>query len=105
MENLIGVVAMVTFTVLIISMIWKNLVILFWRPYALTRHFRKQGVTGPPYSLLSGSLHEIKTMTKDAMIMVMDTHSHDITQRVLPHYEKWSSIYGDFSFIPLILLT
>lgn len=61
----------------------------------MTRHFRKQGVIGPPYSLVSGSLHDIKTMMKDARNMVMDKHSNDITQRVLPHYQIWSSLYGN----------
>ena len=32
--------------------------ILLWRPYALTKHFKKQGIVGPPYSFLYGSLHE-----------------------------------------------
>ncbi|XP_027365181.1 cytochrome P450 709B2-like [Abrus precatorius] len=93
MGYLIGV-AMVTSAVLIISKIWKIFVILFWRPYSITRHFQKQGVTGPPYSILSGSLHEIKAMIKDARERIIDTHSHEITHRVLPHYQKWSSLYG-----------
>ncbi|KAK7344325.1 hypothetical protein VNO77_13797 [Canavalia gladiata] len=94
MGYLIGV-AMVTCTVLIITKIWEMFMILFWRPYTLTKHFGKQGVMGPPYSFLSGSLHEIKTMTKNAREQLMDTHSHDITHRVLPHYQKWSSLYGE----------
>ncbi|KAJ1397989.1 Cytochrome P450 [Sesbania bispinosa] len=49
---------------------------------------------GPPYSFVSGSLPEIKTMMKDARKRVMDSHSHDVTQRVLPHLHKWSSLYG-----------
>ena len=32
--------------------------ILLWRPYALTKHFKKQRIVGPPYSFLYGSLHE-----------------------------------------------
>ncbi|KEH43175.1 putative cytochrome P450 [Medicago truncatula] len=88
-------IAIVTFTIMMMSKIWRVCVILFWRPYAMTRHFRKQGVIGPPYSLVSGSLHDIKTMMKDARNMVMDKHSNDITQRVLPHYQIWSSLYGE----------
>ncbi|CAJ2648111.1 unnamed protein product [Trifolium pratense] len=94
MGYLIDFVAMVTFTIMM-SKIMKIFVTVFWRPYALTRHFRKQGVMGPRYSLLSGSLHDIKPMMIDARKSVMDKHSHDITQRVLPHYQIWSSLYGE----------
>ncbi|KAK7269535.1 hypothetical protein RIF29_22266 [Crotalaria pallida] len=93
MGYLIGV-AMVTFTIVIISEVWKLLVSVFWRPYALTRHFRKQGVLGPPYSLVYGSLHEIKALFKDERERIMDNHSHDITQRIMPHIHKWSTLYG-----------
>lgn len=101
MGYLIAVAMAITFTVIIMSKIWEICMVLFWRPYALTRHFRKQGqgVMGPPYSLVSGSLNEIKTMMRDARKVAMDRHSHDITRRVLPHYQKWSSLYGDFSSI------
>jgi PHYB activation tagged suppressor 1 len=95
MGYLIIAIAMVTFTIMM-SKIWTICLIVFWRPYALTRHFRKQGVMGPRYSLLSGSLHDIKTMMIDARKSVMDKHSHDITQRVLPHYQLWSSLYGHY---------
>ncbi|CAJ2628946.1 unnamed protein product [Trifolium pratense] len=94
MGYLIIAIVMVTFTIMI-SKIWTICLIVFWRPYALTRHFRKQGVMGPRYSLVSGSLHDIKTMIIDARKSVMDKHSNDITQRVLPHYQIWSSLYGE----------
>ncbi|CAL5208770.1 unnamed protein product [Lathyrus oleraceus] len=85
-------IAMVIFTI----MIWRVCLILFWRPYAVRKHFRKQGVTGPPcYSFLHGSLHDMRIMMKDARKTIMDKHSHDITQRVLPHYHIWSSLYGE----------
>ncbi|KAK7269528.1 hypothetical protein RIF29_22259 [Crotalaria pallida] len=58
------------------------------------QHFHKQGVMGPPFSIVSGSLHEIKAMVKDESEKVLDSHSHDITQRVIPYIHKWSSLYG-----------
>lgn len=98
-------VAIVTLTVMIMSKIWKICVILFWRPYVLTKHFQKQGIMGPPYSFLYGSLDEIKLLKKDAGKKVMDRHSHDITQRVLPHYQKWSSLYGEFNPVCIMQFT
>ncbi|OVA16607.1 Cytochrome P450 [Macleaya cordata] len=44
---------------------------------------------------MSGSIHEIKKLKKVARQMVMDSNSHDITPKVLPHYLKWSSEFGE----------
>ncbi|KAI4353444.1 hypothetical protein L6164_002393 [Bauhinia variegata] len=87
--------ALVTFFAWIISKIWQILMTVLWRPYALTRYFRKQGITGPPYSLFSGSLPEIRRTKKEARGMVMDTYSNDIAPRVIPYYHTWSSLYGE----------
>ncbi|KAI4353437.1 hypothetical protein L6164_002387 [Bauhinia variegata] len=87
--------AIVTFFPLIISKIWQIFMTVLWRPYALTRYFRKQGITGPPYSVVSGSLLEIRRLTKEAREKSIDTHSNDIALRVLPHYHTWSSLYGE----------
>ncbi|KAJ7973157.1 Cytochrome P450 [Quillaja saponaria] len=95
MANSIGAAILVALIVLFVSKIFKVCLIVFWRPYALTKYFQKQGVTGPPYSLLSGSLHEIKQMIKNARETVLDTNSNDFTERVLPHYHKWSLLYGE----------
>ncbi|KAJ7977759.1 Cytochrome P450 [Quillaja saponaria] len=87
--------ALLALIVLVVLKICKVCRIVFWRPYALTKYFQKQGVTGPPYFLLSGSLHEMKQMLQDARETVLDTYSNKISQRVLPHYHKWSSLYGE----------
>ncbi|KAI4353442.1 hypothetical protein L6164_002391 [Bauhinia variegata] len=96
--------ALVTFFAWIISKIWQILLTVLWRPYALTRYFRKQGITGPPYSLFSGSLPEIRRTKKEARGMVMDTYSNDIAARVIPYYHTWSSLYGDFSTLLFLSL-
>ena len=87
----IGIVASIIF---LISKILQICRILIWRPYALTKHFKKQGIVGPPCSILYGSLHEVKKLNMAARQTVLDANSHDITPRVLPHYHKWSSLYG-----------
>ncbi|KAJ9696820.1 hypothetical protein PVL29_008830 [Vitis rotundifolia] len=88
-------IALVSFTVIFISIIWQICRILFWRPYVVTKCFRKQGIRGPPYSLLSGSLHEIERLKNAARGRVLETSSNDIIQRVVPHYHRWSLDYGD----------
>lgn len=70
-----------------------------WRPYAITKYLKKQGVSGPGYRFCSGSIEEIKKLTKAADDLVLDNHCHDITKTVLVYYTKWFSQYGDFSLV------
>ncbi|XP_077218160.1 cytochrome P450 709B1-like [Tasmannia lanceolata] len=85
----------VVLAVLLISRLWKVFNVLLWRPYSLKKCFAKQGIRGPSYSFMSGSLEEIKSLKKNVGEMVMDIHCHDFIPRVLPHYYKWSSQYGE----------
>lgn len=94
----VGVVLMGVVSIVIVSKIWEVFKVVVWRPYWLTKTFEKQGIRGPTYKLLYGSLKEIKKLKKLARDAVLDTDSNiDITPRVLPHYHKWSSEYGQFS--------
>nr|AYM55606.1 cytochrome p450 [Croton stellatopilosus] len=86
---------MVALFILVITRIWRIFLVVFWRPYVLTKHFQSQGVRGPKYKLLYGCLEEIKELKKAARQHILDTNSNDITCRVLPHYHHWFSKYGD----------
>jgi hypothetical protein len=79
----IGIV--VASTIFLVSKILQICVILLWRPYVLTGHFKKQGIIGPPCSI------EMKKLKIAAGLTVLDANSHDITPRVFPHYHRWSS--------------
>ncbi|KAK6260423.1 Cytochrome P450 - like 6 [Theobroma cacao] len=81
--------------VVLVSKILQVFKIVVWRPHALTKCFKKQGIRGPPYSLLRGSLDEIKKLRQAAEEIILDTNSNDIVKRVLPHYYIWSSEYGE----------
>ncbi|KAG9451182.1 hypothetical protein H6P81_011147 [Aristolochia fimbriata] len=78
--------------------LWVIFKAVIWRPYAVTKWFQKQGLRGPSYKFISGSLQEIKRLTKLAKEIVMETHSNDITPRVLAHYHKWSFEHGKIFF-------
>ncbi|XP_058076904.1 cytochrome P450 709B1-like [Magnolia sinica] len=75
--------------------LWKLFMDLIWRPYAITRHFAKQGIKGPSYSILTGSLKEIERLELEAKQKPMDPSSLDVTPKVLPHYHRWSRDYGE----------
>ncbi|KAJ6808786.1 cytochrome P450 709B2-like [Iris pallida] len=84
--------------VILVSCLRGVLVNRFWRPYDIGRRLRKQGVRGPESKFWSGCLDEIRSMKKDAEEIEMDIHNHDIVPRVLPHYAKWKSQYGETFF-------
>ncbi|KDP28354.1 hypothetical protein JCGZ_14125 [Jatropha curcas] len=86
---------LVALVIVVITNIWRLFKIVVWRPYVLTKSFEKQGIKGPPYKLLYGSLAEMKELKKVARKTVLDTNSNDIIHRVVPHYHKWFSQYGE----------
>ncbi|OMO82302.1 Cytochrome P450 [Corchorus olitorius] len=91
----VSLVLSIALSVLLFSKILQVFRLLVWRPYSLTKRFKKQGVNGPSYTLLKGSLDEIKKSKREANEIILDTNSNDIFQRVLPHYYAWSSKYGE----------
>lgn len=98
------VVMMLALIIIIVSsIVLQACKLIIWRPYAVTKSFRQQGIVGPRYSLLTGSLDEIKKLREVALETVVDTNSNDIIARVFPHYHKWFSEYG--TSIPSLLYT
>lgn len=82
---------------ILVTILWEELMNLTWRPYVVTRTFRKQGVSGPRYRFWHGNLEEIRILKKEAREIELDIGSHDIVPKVLPHYYKWMHEYGMFS--------
>lgn len=67
---------------------------LIWKPYKITKSLEKQGLRGPPYKFPHGSTKQINDFQAAADGLVMDSRSHDISSKLLPHYHAWSSLYG-----------
>ncbi|GJN10904.1 hypothetical protein PR202_ga29046 [Eleusine coracana subsp. coracana] len=70
------------------------LVYLVWRPYAITRKLRAQGLRGPGYNFFVGNLGEIKRLRADAAGVALDVNDHDFIPMVQPHFRKWIPLYG-----------
>ncbi|KDP28355.1 hypothetical protein JCGZ_14126 [Jatropha curcas] len=85
----------VAVVVILVTNIWRLCWILLWRPYVLTKTFEKQGIKGPPYKFIYGSIKDMKKLGVAASDIVLDTNSNDIIQKVTPYYHKWSSEYGE----------
>ncbi|GLU07146.1 hypothetical protein SLE2022_241140 [Rubroshorea leprosula] len=90
-----GMAALMILFLFVVSKLLQVLWVVFLWPHSLTRRFKKQGIVGPPYKPVSGSLDEIKRMKKAAAKTILDLDSNDIVQRVLPHFHRWSSEYGE----------
>ncbi|KAL6594005.1 hypothetical protein ACP70R_048906 [Stipagrostis hirtigluma subsp. patula] len=77
---------------LVLVALWR----LAWRPHAVARAFARQGVRGPPYRFLAGSLPEAKRLAADGRrgVPPLDAGSHDIMPVLLPHIHRWAAEYG-----------
>ncbi|ONM25549.1 cytochrome P450 709B1 [Zea mays] len=91
-----GLAWMVTAAVAAVLASWafNALVHLVWRPYAITRRLRAQGVRGPPYTFFTGSLGEIKRLRAKGATVTLDVDDHDFIPMVQPHLRKWIALYG-----------
>ncbi|KAL6888864.1 hypothetical protein ACP4OV_009890 [Aristida adscensionis] len=68
---------------------------LWWRPRRLEAHFAAQGVRGPPYRFLLGSVKEMVGLMAEASSKPMSPPtSHNALPRVLAFYHYWRKIYG-----------
>jgi len=81
------------------SWAFNALVHLVWRPYAITRRFRAQGVRGPEYRFFTGSLGEIKRLRGEGAAVTLDVDDHDFIPMVQPHLRKWIALYGTSSSV------
>ena len=77
---------------------------LWWRPRRLEAHFAAQGVRGPPYRFLLGSVKEMVGLMAEASSKPMSPPtSHNALPRVLAFYHYWRKIYGAWPLLPLSL--
>jgi PHYB activation tagged suppressor 1 len=73
---------------------FNALVQLVWRPRAVARRLRAQGVSGPGYRFFSGNLGEMRRLRAGAAGATLDAGDHDFIPVVYPHHSKWISQYG-----------
>ncbi|VAI41259.1 unnamed protein product [Triticum turgidum subsp. durum] len=69
---------------------------LVWRPRAVARSFARQGIRGPPYTFLAGSLPEAKRLLIAGRrgVPPLDAGCHDIMPILLPQFHRWVADYG-----------
>ncbi|KAF8661694.1 hypothetical protein HU200_056642 [Digitaria exilis] len=109
MDVSIGSVLAALLVVLVSTLLIRVLFLLVWRPYAVSRWFRNQGVGGPGYRFFVGSVPEIRRMKSAGSEIVLDAGSHDFIPIVQPHYRKWVADHGKiflywFGAVPTVCL-
>ncbi|XP_062231340.1 cytochrome P450 734A1 [Phragmites australis] len=65
-----------------------------WVPRRLERRFRRQGIRGPPRSLLSGNAADYRAMLAAARSAPLASFHHSIVARATPQYRDWPARYG-----------
>lgn len=88
------------FAAVLASWVFNVLVYLVWRPYAIARKLRAQGVRGPGYKFFVGSLGEMKRLRGEAAGARLEVGDHDFIPMVQPHFRKWIPLYGTFQLLP-----
>lgn len=93
MEQPLSWVKLVLICLMILVLVLKVVVLLWWRPRKIEDHFSKQGIRGPPYRFFIGNVKELVEMMLKASSQPMP-FSHNILPRVLSFYHQWKKIYG-----------
>ncbi|OIW18563.1 hypothetical protein TanjilG_13315 [Lupinus angustifolius] len=93
MEVLLSWLNFFSFSLVLLLLVLKVTVVLWWRPRKIEGHFSKQGIRGPPYRFFIGNVKELVGMMLKASSQPMP-FSHNILPRVLSFYHHWKKIYG-----------
>ncbi|KAL6619256.1 hypothetical protein ACP70R_034395 [Stipagrostis hirtigluma subsp. patula] len=65
-----------------------------WVPYRQERRLRRQGIRGPPRSLLSGNAADYRALLIAARSEPLASFHHSIVARATPQYREWPARYG-----------
>ncbi|XP_057968203.1 cytochrome P450 734A1-like [Malania oleifera] len=78
----------------VLVVVLKAALVLWWKPRKIQDHFSKQGIRGPPYRFFIGNVKELVGLMLKASSQPMPNFSHNILPRVLSFYHHWKKIYG-----------
>eukprot|EP01018_Ginkgo_biloba_P037269 Gb_00446 [translate_table: standard] len=87
------------------ALIWASVILVFklllnfiqaywWKPRRIIKIMEKQGIKGPRPRFITGNLADMSRIRERKVAKDMDSITHDIVDRLLPHYVQWTNIYG-----------
>ncbi|GLT58057.1 hypothetical protein SLA2020_309820 [Shorea laevis] len=68
---------------------------VLWVPWRIQTHFRKQGIRGPGYRPIFGTIAQVRRLDAEARSKPIPLDHHDVVRRVIPFFHTWSRIYGN----------
>ncbi|PIN12065.1 Cytochrome P450 CYP4/CYP19/CYP26 subfamily [Handroanthus impetiginosus] len=98
MENYFHFLWFLLISYILLILVLKAVVHLWWTPRRIENHFMKQGIKGPKYQLFLGNLKELASLNLIASAQSMP-QSHNILPRVLSFYHHWKKIYGSMFLV------
>ncbi|KAB2019535.1 hypothetical protein ES319_D07G002700v1 [Gossypium barbadense] len=84
---------LVMICLMVLVLVLKIAVLLWWRPKKIEQHFSRQGIKGPPYHFYNGNVKEVMAMMLKACSQPIPL-CHNILPRVFAFYHHWNKIYG-----------
>ncbi|XP_022770044.1 cytokinin hydroxylase-like isoform X2 [Durio zibethinus] len=87
-------ILLVLFISLVFKVVFDTVLCYLLIPRRIRKIMEKQGVRGPKPRGITGNIHEMFSLISQSTSKDMDTIDHDIVGRLLPHYVKWSKLYG-----------
>ncbi|KAH7532901.1 cytokinin hydroxylase [Ziziphus jujuba] len=85
---------LVVFLSLFMTVAYNTLSCYWLTPRRIKKFMERQGVRGPKPRLFIGNMLELAAMVSKSTSHDMNTISHDIVGRLLPHFVAWSKQYG-----------
>ncbi|KAF8679174.1 hypothetical protein HU200_045940 [Digitaria exilis] len=67
---------------------------LVWRPRAVERRLRAQGVRGPGYGFFHGNLRDVRRLRAAGAAVKLDVGDHDFIPIAQPQFREWIPRYG-----------
>nr|GMC97019.1 cytokinin hydroxylase-like [Ipomoea batatas]GMD00903.1 cytokinin hydroxylase-like [Ipomoea batatas] len=83
-----------TCLLLLLKVAYETISYYWLTPRRIKKAMEKQGVRGPKPRFLVGNIFDVASMLKKSTAGDMESVSHDVVSRLMPHYVAWREIYG-----------
>ena len=83
---------------LLAKVVYKTLWCYWLTPRRIKKIMDRQGVRGPKPRLLVGNILDMAALIEKSTSHDMNSITHDVVSRLLPHYVAWSKQYGTYIY-------
>lgn len=94
MEEVLTALFVVLLSLLLTKVAYDTLSCYWLTPRRIKKIMERQGVRGPKPRLLIGNILDVASLVSKSTSHDMNSITHDVVSRLLPHYVAWSKQYG-----------